>query len=81
MYIHYKVGLFSSYQWLYRYIHCGITGLYFTHGVCGHCVGVFVCIQDVLSTHMYGIWVLEQFANLDLMFDEPVELTEGYTKL
>ena len=50
-YIYYQVGLFSSYQWLYRYLRCGTTGL-ITQGVCGYCVGVFVCVQDVLSTHL-----------------------------
>ena len=50
-YIYYRVGLFSLYQWRYRYIGCGITGL-ITQGVCGYCVGVFVCVQDVLSTHL-----------------------------
>ena len=23
-----------------------------SHKVCGYCVGVFVCVQDVLSTHL-----------------------------
>ena len=50
-YIYYRVGLFSSYQWLHRYIRCGTTGL-ITQGVCGYCVGVFVCVQDVLSTYL-----------------------------